>query len=427
MVNKIKDVLKKALEKIKPSEKEISEIKKSLGLFLKKIESNKKKLGTDAEIFIGGSFAKKTMIKKDSYDIDVFIRFDRRYSRNRLSEITEKMLQGMGAEKIHGSRDYFKIKSGKNLFFEIVPVKKIKNSKEAENVTDLSYSHVNYIRKKLGSKTNEVLLAKAFCHANDCYGAESHIRGFSGYGLELLIHKYKTFIEFLKAMLKINPGKKLVIDIEKHHKGRQRILMDLNEAKLQSPVILVDPTFRQRNILAALSEETFFGFQKVAKAFLRNPSINFFVSTSLDAGKLKSRARKSGYESIVIEVKTNKQEGSVAGSKLLKFFRLFEGEISRFFDIKDKGFEYNNQKNATYFIAAKNKNRILVKGPHISHKKHTIRFKARHKKVFIKDGRLHSIIKNKIGLKKFINDWKSNKANRKKMKDMYITDMKILD
>ena len=47
--------------------------------------------------------------------------------------------------------------------------------------------------------------------------------------------------------------------------------MDLNSSKLNSPIIPIDPTYKQRNVLAALSKETFEMFQKSCKEFLENP------------------------------------------------------------------------------------------------------------------------------------------------------------
>ena len=38
--------------------------------------------------------------------------------------------------------------------------------------------------------------------------------------------------------------------------------MNLNASKLNSPIILIDPTYKQRNTLAALSNETFENFKK---------------------------------------------------------------------------------------------------------------------------------------------------------------------
>ena len=61
------------------------------------------------------------------------------------------------------------------------------------------------IRKKKikGKILDEIRLAKAFCHANGCYGAESYIKGFSGYALELLVYHYGSFQKFVKAITKL--------------------------------------------------------------------------------------------------------------------------------------------------------------------------------------------------------------------------------
>ena len=122
---------------------------------------------------------------------------------------------------VHGSRDYFRLKISPDFFIELIPVKKVKNPKESENITDLSYSHVNYIKRKVKSKKvlDEIRIAKAFCYATKCYGAESYIKGFSGYALELLVYYYKGFMKFIKAMEKAK--EKIVIDIEKDYKNKQ--------------------------------------------------------------------------------------------------------------------------------------------------------------------------------------------------------------
>ena len=165
-MNKINQLLKDVLENIKPSKEEIKFIDKTLEDFLKKFNSNLNKLKIKAEIFVGGSFAKKTVIKKDKYDVDVFVRFDKKYKNDEISHLTERVLNKFVKElnRIHGSRDYFYVQVGPKFFIEIIPVIKVDKPKDALNITDLSYSHVKYVNKKLkGEILDEVLLAKAFC------------------------------------------------------------------------------------------------------------------------------------------------------------------------------------------------------------------------------------------------------------------------
>jgi tRNA nucleotidyltransferase (CCA-adding enzyme) len=427
MAKNIASILKEVLEKVKPSKEELDEIEKLLNSYLKRVEANIKKKKINAQVFVGGSAAKKTMIKKDGYDADVFIRFDKKYKDNLLSDMTEKILENMRGVRIHGSRDYFKIKVKDNLSIEFVPVRKIGNPREAVNVTDLSYSHVTYIKKKVKSDKllDEIRLAKAFCFANRAYGAESYVQGFSGYGLELLIYKYKSFINFIKAMVRIKPGEKEIIDIEKHYKNKNLVMTDINAAKLESPVILVDPTYKHRNVLAALSKETFLEFQKVCMEFLKNPSENFFVPKVIDLEKIKAGASNKGYEFVLLKIKTKRQPGDIAGSKLLKFYRHLSQEMERFFDIKAKGFEYDKIQTSRIFLVAEKKREIIKQGPKIEDSENANTFRKKHKQIFIKNGRLYSRMKVNFSLRSFLASWVSR--NIKKIKEMSVSGFDVLD
>ncbi|MCX6746558.1 MAG: nucleotidyltransferase domain-containing protein [Candidatus Pacearchaeota archaeon] len=449
MAEKVNSILKEVLEKVNPPEEDTKEINSFLGDFIKKFEAKMKKSKIKAEIFVGGSFAKKTMIKKGDYDIDIFVRFDKKEKngkgkkKNReerkykdkyknenenenISEITEKVLKGIAEfSKVHGSRDYFKIvPAGKNFFVEVIPVLRIRNPKEAENITDLSYFHVNYIKKKAKSKKmlEDIRLAKAFCYANKCYGAESYVNGLSGYGIELLVYHYKGFLNFLKAVSKMK--EKEVIDTEKHYKNRYEVLMNLNSAKLGSPIILVDPTYKQRNALAALSEKIFENFKSACKSFLKSPSTRAFETKKTDIGRIKENARKKKLEFVHIELETDKQEGDVAGSKLIKFYKHLESEVSKLFIVKNSGFDYFGNKEARCFFVVKSKKEIIRTGPETYDKENVSLFKKRHKRTFIKSSKIYAREKVEMGIKQFIYDWA--KKGQEKMSDMHITEIRII-
>ncbi|MBU2615717.1 MAG: nucleotidyltransferase domain-containing protein [Nanoarchaeota archaeon] len=417
MTKRVDFILSEILEEVNISQEELKEINLSLEEFLIKIKKSLKSLKLSAEVFVGGSFAKGTMIKKDNYDIDIFIKFDKKHKD--ISLLTEKILKmtkQKNIQKIHGSRDYFKIKSNEKLFFEVIPVKKIKNSKEAENITDLSHSHVKYIKRKVKSEKtlNEIKLAKAFCYANKCYGAESYISGFSGYSLEILIGHYKSFQKLIKVLSNVKD--KFIIDVEKDYKNKNTILLDLNASKIQSPIILIDPTYKTRNVLAALSEKTFLRFQKASKKFLKNPSKEEFNLKKIEIPK-----NKLDKNLLYLEIKTNRQEGNIAGSKLLKFYNHLKQELEHFFEIKVDDFEYNESDMAkAFFIVGKNKE-ILASGPRTKDKEHVKKFKKKHKKTFVKKDRLYAKEKNTNLIKNFMKDWM--KKNKKKMEEMSIKEM----
>jgi tRNA nucleotidyltransferase (CCA-adding enzyme) len=419
-MKKVNSVLKEVLEKINPSKGDLKFIKESLSEFMKRLERRIKENRINAIVFVGGSFAKGTLIKKKDYDIDIFVRFDIKYRNENLSKITEGLLKNINHSVIHGSRDYFKIKMRNDIFFEVVPVLEVKNPKEAQNITDLSYFHVKYIKQKVTNKiSDDIKLAKIFCHANNSYGAESYINGFSGYALELLIYHYKSFSKFIEVVAKMKQRE--IIDIDKLHKDKRTVMLDMNSAKLKSPIILVDPTYRQRNALAALSDETFLKFQKVCKDFLKNPSKKFFETKRIDFEKMEKDAKKKKYEFIVLTTKTDRQEGDIAGSKLLKFHKHLSTELNKFFEIKNSGFEYDDKKSSKSFFVVKSRKEILIQGPRKEDRDNVIKFKKEHKNTFEKSGKIFAREKVNFSIKEFIKNWKEK--NRRKMNEMSIIDL----
>lgn len=429
MDKKTGDILKEVLIGINPSEEELKSISQFLKNFISNLEKRLKMSGIKAEVFIGGSFAKKTMIKKGDYDIDIFLRFDEKYKDAEISKMTLKLIKEAEKNKkiilIHGSRDYFKVDVNPCFFVEVIPVIKITKPKEAGNITDLSYFHVSYIKKKIKTEKmlEEIRLAKAFCHANKCYGAESYINGFSGYALELLIYHYKSFLNFVKAMTKIKERE--MIDIEKLYKNKQEIAMNMNSAKMNSPVILIDPTFKERNALAALSKETFEQFQEACRKFLKKPAAELFEVKQTDLEKIKKDAHKNKSEFILISLETDKQEGDIAGSKLIKFYRHLSEEIGKFYKISNRGFNYSKGKKAEVFFVVKSRGEIIANGPDIKDKKNAIMFKKKHKSIFIKNSRLYAREKINKPVQEFIKNWKSK--NKEKIREMGITQLTQLN
>jgi len=410
-------ILKQQLENIKPEKEVLDKIKNTAKEFCKELEKKLRRKRIKAGVFVGGSLVKGTLIKKDKYDVDIFVRFNKKYKDEDISELLGKVLGR--AKKIHGSRDYFQVlKEG--VVFEIIPVVKINRPEEARNITDLSYFHVSYIVDKLKKKKlrEEIMLAKSFCYAQNCYGAESYIRGFSGYALELLICHYKSFLRFIKEISRRKD--KIIIDDAKFYKSKQEILRELNESKIQSPIILIDPTFKDRNALAGLSEEVFKRFQKVCKDFLKKGSLDFFIKQDIN----KELSKKYPELNAVI-VKTNKPPGDVSGAKAKKFFEFFVYSLKKEFKIKKSFFEYDSNKNTAnfYFVLGKKEDEIK-KGPEITDIENLRKFKRAHSNAFIKNHRAYARIKHNLSFEKFMKDFLKN--NKKIIKEMDIEKIKLM-
>ncbi len=412
---KLIGIEKNSLERIKKESENI------IGLLKGEIARGK----VNAEVFLGGSFAKGTLVRKDKYDIDIFVRFDWRLDEisNILEGIVKRICRGrkINAKMTHGSRDYFRVEKGK-IIFEIIPVYDIKNPKEARNVTDLSYFHVNYVKKRLkNGLVNEVLLAKQFCASCRVYGAESYIQGFSGYGLECLIIYYKSFEKMLKELVKVK--ERIILDPEKLFRKKEDVLFSINESKLQSPIILVDPTWKERNVLAALSWETFKRFQDTAMAFLKKPSREFFIIKKIDVDNLKKLAVKKKGEFLHLVIRTDRQEGDIAGTKMKKFARLLENELAKYFEIYASEFEYSDRRESDFCLVAKKKREVIKLGPPVKMVQNVLEFKKRNKNFFEKNEYLHAKIKVDFSAEEFLNKWK--KENSRKVKEMGISGFEI--
>ncbi len=408
-----------------PDKELILFIKKELKTIIGTLNEEIGKQNLGAEVFIGGSFAKGTLVKKEEYDIDIFVRFDWRYER--LTEELEKIITKvskklhMKIERMHGSRDYFQMKKGQ-ITFEVIPVSKIKNPKEARNVTDLSYFHVNYVKNRINGKLAEqIAIAKSFCKAQGVYGAESYIQGFSGYALECLLIYYKSFEKMLRELSKISD--RALIDPAKKYKNEDEALINLNESKLKSPIVLIDPTWKERNVLAALGEETFLKFKEAAKKFLKKPSMEFFMDKKIDLNSLKKEAKMKKMEFLHLKIKTNKQAGDIAGTKMKKFHKFIILELEEYFDILRDEFVYDEKQIADSYLILRSKKEIVKIGPPIKMKDACIAFRKANKNIFEKNGLLHSKIKISFSAKRFLKDWMKKYA--KKAREMDITSIKI--
>lgn len=381
---------------LKPTKEELAELSHDLKMVSALLRTSLRRERVIGNVFVGGSFAKKTLIKKTPRDVDLFIRLKKIDSGTmaRLERAVQNVSRASGyaLKKVHGSRDYFQLSRALNLF-EIIPVLAITRPAQAQNVTDLSYFHVSYVKRHLNKKmADEVLIAKQFCQVQGVYGAESYIRGFSGYGLECLMIYYKSLRSLLNAVARAHDT--IILDPARHYKNNVEARLSLNEAKRQSPIILVDPTYRERNVLAALSRESFVAFQKAARAFLARPSASFFIERKFDETRFIQKARKQGKDALKIELHTDRQAGDIAGTKLKKVASYIVERLSETYAVGASHFIYEEGQEARFIFAYTMKKTLERRGPLISMKSACSAFKKHHPHAFVRKGRLWAHIQN---------------------------------
>ena len=384
----MKQILKDVLVSITPNKEDLWVVK-AVQTFLKDLALELKTRKLNAKPILGGSFAKDTWLRGD-YDVDVFVAFDMKYQADDLSAMLERALKRWKPMRVHGSRDYFKLKSKIN--FEIIPVLAIKTAKHAQNVTDFSPKHVTWVNSNGKKYKNDIRLFKQFCKAQRIYGAESYIRGFSGHVVDILVIYYKGFIPLLKAAAKWKPLEKTVLDYYKEYKGQA--LMHLNESKIQGPLVVVDPVQPNRNAAAAIEQKPFLGLINSAKSFLKKPGAHFFVEQKLDAKAIAAEKKRG---TIVLAATTINEKEDIAGSKMVKALEFLKRELEHHdFTLKNAWWEWDKKKHALFLLTTKEKvlsAKMLRKGPPKAMEKDSKAFKKKYKNAKVVKGKLVATVK----------------------------------
>lgn len=383
--------MKEVLQKIVPDTAERKRFQIATKRFLQQL--NAKLNG--AQAILGGSGAKDTWLA-GNHDVDIFVTFDyKKYAdRNQeLSEILHKRLRlafpKIRINRLHGSRDYFQLNFEQHAF-ETIPILKIGKAKEALNITDISPLHSVWVNKKTKTLKNEVRLAKQFCKANQLYGAESHLNGFSGYVLEILIAYYGSFKKLLSASQRWKVQE--IIDPEKHYQ-KKMALLQINQSKLRSPLIVIDPVDKNRNASAALSLEKFTLFRKLAEQYLQKPQASCFEKKIIQYAELQQEAEKKKINLVYLEVQPLAGKIDVVGVKLLKIDQYLKQKLQQFEIIKS-GWDWNKYY---YFLKKKELPQEEIRaGPPIEMKEFVAAFQRKNKDTFVENGHLMARIRIEV-------------------------------
>jgi tRNA nucleotidyltransferase (CCA-adding enzyme) len=280
-MEKYEKVLKQVLEKIKPKKEEEKRLKSVAEHVLKVALEEAKKY--NAKAMLAGSITRDTWLP-EKMEFDVFILFPPSLKEKELEkfglEVGKNVIEKMKGEyTIEYAQHPYVSGKIKGISVDIVPCFEVESPEKIKSAVDRTPFHVKFIEKNLSKPmADEVRLLKKFCEANEIYGADAKTEGFSGYVCELLIIKYKNFVNLLKKAIKWNPGE--IIQIKNYYskKDYPKLIRKFKDQAL----ILIDPTDRNRNTCAALSSSNFFKFKKLAKEFLENPREEVFFKRKIE-------------------------------------------------------------------------------------------------------------------------------------------------
>ena len=231
-------------------------------LSFKLVEEEIKKFPEVIGLEFGGSFAKETWIAKDA-DIDIFIKFKKNVSEEKLENISKEIgfesLKKYSPYVRYSQHPYVEAKI-KDTKINIVPCYDVKIG-EWKSAADRSPFHTKFMKKSLTLKMrNEVRILKTFLKSNKIYGAEIAKQGFSGYISEVLILEFGSFENLIKSISKI----------------KENQIIGKTSKSFDTAIVVIDPIDSNRNLAAAISNENIGKFILISRALNQKPSLEFF-------------------------------------------------------------------------------------------------------------------------------------------------------
>jgi len=270
------------LSRIRPTEKEASEIRKTAEELKMKVESYLRENDVDAEVRFVGSVAKGTFLSDP--DLDLFIMFPVSISRDELERIGLKTgADILGGKKMYVEHPYTR-GAFKGLDVDIVPCYGLKDTDKLLTAVDRTPFHTEYVKSHLSdAQKDHVLLLKKFMKGIEAYGAEPNTRGFSGYLCELLVIHYGSFTNVIKAGSEWKEG--VTISIA----GRG--------PPITGPMVVYDPVDIKRNVASAVYIDTLAVFIAACKSYVSNPKEKFFFPSDrvpMKDRELRERSKNHG-------------------------------------------------------------------------------------------------------------------------------------
>lgn len=255
-------VEEEVLKKIVPTAEDEERMRKVSQDLVKAVRTYMDENGIDAELKLVGSYSKGTYLSDP--DLDLFIMFPPGTTRRELSETGLRI----GRDVLHGVMMYADHPYTSAVFegvdVDLVPNVHIPDTEHLVTAVDRTPFHTEYVLSHLKpGQNNQIRLLKKFMKGIGTYGAEPNARGFSGYLCELLVLKYGTFRDVLKAAAE-NWRAGIQLDLDKKHAG------------LKGALVFYDPVDGKRNVASAVHVDTLGKFVLAAKEYLREPSMKFF-------------------------------------------------------------------------------------------------------------------------------------------------------
>ncbi|MBU0586127.1 CCA tRNA nucleotidyltransferase [Candidatus Micrarchaeota archaeon] len=273
--------LDKVLKQISPNSK--SEKKETV--FVEAVMTGLRANLSAGKPVLAGSFAKGTFLEGDK-DIDIFVLFSHQIHKEAMLPIlrvaAEKTFSKAIIKSAYAQHPYLRIFLGKRKI-DLVPAYEVGHGLhfELKSAVDRSQLHTEYILKRMNNEQKgEVRLLKKLLKLHGLYGAEIRVQGFSGYLCELLILRYGSLLEVITNAA--NWKGRAYIDVE------NLLLEDDAMGKFLTPLVVIDPVDKERNVSAVVSEKNYFAFISLARKFIKGKNrMQFFKERKFSDSELR--------------------------------------------------------------------------------------------------------------------------------------------
>jgi tRNA nucleotidyltransferase (CCA-adding enzyme) len=231
------------------------------------------------DVVFGGSFAKGTWLPGHA-DIDIFVKIKPSVGIEKFEEmgreIGSEALKSYGPKLRYSDHPYVEV-FVKKVRVNVVPCYDVEQGKW-QSAADRSPFHTQYISSNFDDeKRRQARLLKKFLKSVGIYGAEISTEGFSGYVSEVLVLKYSSFENLLRAAA--DWQERQIIAVSDYDSDFVRVS--------NSPVIIIDTVDSRRNLGTAISPESVAKFMLAARKFLEKPSLDFFKEGKYRRGTIK--------------------------------------------------------------------------------------------------------------------------------------------
>jgi len=389
------DVIKKSKELAIPNNNQRKKVDKIANQVFSLVNKTAEKQKSIVSVHFGGSYAKETWTP-EKIDIDIFVKFKKTTKEKDFEKIGKKI----GFDSLKKFKPY--VRYSEHPFVEaningvgvnVVPCYDIKKG-EWKSAADRSTFHTEFMSGNLtGSMKDDIRILKCFLKINGMYGAEIAKQGFSGYVCETLVYYLGNFENVLKKMAKLQNNE----------------IIGESPRKFESPIVIIDPIDRNRNLGAAISIDNVATFVLIARNFLKKNSISYFKE------KTKMKIPKElAKNTLVVNFKYKKRSDDIIYGQIKRASNSIESQLNKegFNVLRNDAVVYDENKACLVFLIESlriPKNEVRV-GPDVFSKDFATKFiniNSKKSKLMWtdKDGKLQSLQKRRYDdAKSYLND-----------------------